>query len=67
MLYQPFLASLPIDSYERNAIFDNNDLAYYQGNNAFSLLRHGTDEDRALYDRLAAIIVRRQKAFYGGK
>lgn len=54
-----------IDSYERNGIFDNNDLAYYQGNNAFSLLRHGTAEDRALYERLASIIARRQKEFYG--
>ena len=52
-----------IDSYERNGIFDNNDLAYYQGNNAFSLLRHGTAEDRALYERLASIIARRQKEF----
>lgn len=56
-----------IDSYERNGIFENNDLAYYQGNNAFSLLRHGTEEDYALYKRLADIIAKRQKEFYGDK
>lgn len=56
-----------IDSYERNGIFENNNLAYYQGNNAFSLLRHGTEEDYALYKRLADIIAKRQKDFYADK
>lgn len=53
-----------IDSYERNGIFDTRNLAYYQGNDAFARLKNGSAADRALYDRLARIIARRQREFY---
>lgn len=53
-----------IDAYERNGIFDTRNLAYYQGNDAFHMLKKGSERDRALYDRLARIIARRQKEFY---
>lgn len=56
-----------IDAYERNGIFDTRNLAYYQGNDALRRLKNGSEHDRALYDRLARIIARRQKEFYSAK
>lgn len=53
-----------ITSYERNGIFDSENVAYYQGDNAWSSLSRGTQRDRELYERLAGIIVKRQKDFY---
>lgn len=53
-----------IDSYERNGVFHSKNIAYYQGNNAWSLLKSGTEQDKGLYKRLAKIIAKRQKEFY---
>lgn len=56
-----------IDSYEKNGIFDSYNVAYYQGNHAWSELNRGTEQDKRLYKRLASIIVKRQKEFYKDK
>ena len=56
-----------IDSYEKNGIFDSYNVAYYQGGHAWSELKNGSEQDRGLYERLARIIVKRQKEFYKDK
>ena len=56
-----------IDTYERNGVFERLDVAYYQGVDAFYLLKNGTEKERVLYDRLADIITRRQKEYYSPK
>ena len=53
-----------IDSYERNGIFESKNIAYYQGNDAWSKLKSGTEQDQRLYKRLATIIAKRQREFY---
>lgn len=53
-----------IDTFERNGLFENNNIAYYQGNDAFYQLKYGSELDRSYYDRLSSIIARRQKEFY---
>ena len=53
-----------IDSYERNGVYQEKNLAYYQGNDTWYLLKYGTEQDQALYKRLATIIAKRQQEFY---
>lgn len=53
-----------MDSYQRNAVFETRNVAYYQGDNAWSSLSQGTERDRQLYMRLAEIIAERQRKFY---
>lgn len=53
-----------IDGFKRNNIFENTDIAYYQGNNAFYLLKHGSEADRLLYNELAKVIADRQKRLF---
>jgi len=56
-----------IDTFERNGLFENNNLAYYQGNDAFYQLKYGSELDRSYYKRLSEIIARRQREFYKEK
>ncbi|MBR5811623.1 MAG: DUF4855 domain-containing protein [Alistipes sp.] len=56
-----------IDSYEKNGVFENNNVAYYQGGHAWHELKSGSEQDQGLYKRLAKIIVKRQKEFYESK
>lgn len=56
-----------IDGFRRNNIFENTDVAYYQGDHAFYLLRNGNEKDKALYTELAGIIAKRQKALSSKK
>lgn len=56
-----------IDTFERNGLFENNNIAYYQGNDAFYQLKYGSELDHSYYDRLSSIIARRQKEFYERK
>ena len=51
-----------IDGFERNHVFENTDVAYYQGGSAFYALKNGSEKDVVLYYRLANIIIKRQKA-----
>lgn len=53
-----------IDAFERNGLFENNNIAYYQGNDAFYQLKYGSELDRSYYERLSSIIARRQKEYY---
>ena len=50
--------------YEKNGVFDNLDVAYYQEVDTFYKLKHGTENERALYDRLVKLITTRQKEHY---
>lgn len=50
-----------IDGFKRNNVFQTLDIAYYQGGEAFYRLRHGTENDKALYYELANLIAERQK------
>lgn len=56
-----------LDTYERNGLFENNNIAYYQGNDAFYQLKYGSELDRSYYNRLVEIITRRQREFYESK
>ena len=53
-----------IDSYERIGVYEEKNLAYYQGNDTWYLLKYGTEQDQALYKRLSTIIAKRQRDFY---
>lgn len=53
-----------IDIYEKNGVFNNLDVAYYQEVDTFYKLKHGTENERALYDRLVKLITARQKEHY---
>ncbi|MBQ8098247.1 MAG: DUF4855 domain-containing protein [Bacteroidaceae bacterium] len=50
-----------IDGFERNGVFRETDLAYYQGGDGVWALFHGNADNRALYYRLANLIAERQK------
>lgn len=51
-----------IDRFESNGVFEKEDIAYYQGDDAFFLLKHSAhEEDNDLYYELAEKIASRQK------
>ena len=56
-----------IDTFERNGLFENNNIAYYQGNDAFYQLKFGSELDRSYFDRLSSIIARRQREYYSNR
>lgn len=56
-----------LDTFEKNGLFENNNIAYYQGNDAFYRMKYGSEQDRSYYNRLSSIITRRQKEFYENK
>ncbi|HBX19832.1 DUF4855 domain-containing protein [Limibacterium fermenti] len=54
-----------IDGFKKNGVFENNDLAYYEGSGALYILKNGDIQDKALFQELADIIAERQEKFYG--
>lgn len=51
-----------IDGFKRNNIFENTDIAYYQGDHGLYLLKNGNANDQALYNELVYLIIERQRS-----
>ena len=56
-----------IDGFTRNNIWENSDVAYYQGGEGIYILKNGTEKDQELYNELANIIIERQRRFNKNK
>lgn len=52
-----------IDGFTRNNVWNTCDVAYYQGDSGLYTLKNGSEKDKALYDRLANIIIERQRKY----
>lgn len=52
-----------IDGFTRNNIWENSDVAYYQGGEGLYILKNGTEKDQELYNELTNIIIERQRRF----
>lgn len=50
-----------LNGFKKNNVFETLDIAYYQGGDGLYLLRHGTENDKALYYEFVNIIAERQK------
>lgn len=53
-----------LNGFKKNGVFENNDIAYYEGGDGFYKLKNGKAEDQILYNDLADIIAGRQEKFY---
>lgn len=54
-----------VEAFTRHGVFENKDVAYYEGGNGMYLLKNGSAEDLELYKILTEIIADRQEKKYG--
>jgi len=53
-----------MDGFDRNGVLDEDDIAYYHGDDGLYKLKNGSTADRVLYKDITEIIAGRQERFY---